>query len=231
MGSLAGITGGRRVLLAVAAPKEAAAVLAAFSMQPPVREWTLIPLNERFDLVVTGVGKAAAAGAVARVIDPARHGLVLSVGIAGSIGRAAGIGSVVLATRCELADDGVQSSDGYRPLSSSGFGPFPPDKASGIDVPPSVIAVLQPLADVLGPVATVSLCSGTDTAAEALEQRAFAAEAMEGAAVALVAVRLGVSFGELRVVSNNTGERSRQRWDMAVAFASLTAVLGRLAAL
>jgi futalosine hydrolase len=200
-------------------------------MNPPIPEWKLIPLNERFDLIVTGVGKAAAAGAVARVIDPARHGLVLSVGIAGSIGRAASIGSVVLATRCELADDGVQSSDGYRPLAASGFGPFPPDNASGIDVPPSVIAALQPLADVLGPVATVSLCSGTDAAAEALEQRAFAAEAMEGAAVALAAVRLGVPFGELRVVSNNTGERARQRWDLPVAFASLTGVLGRLATL
>lgn len=228
--------GGGRVLLTVAAPAEARAVLAAFGVERAGANWTALPLDDRFDLVVTGVGKAAAAGGVARTLDAARHGLVLSVGIAGAIGKAAAIGSVVLATRCELADDGVQSEERFETLESMGFGPFPPDQRSGADVQPEVIEALRPCLPVgggcrfgvLGPIATVSLCSGTDKAAAALELRGFAAEAMEGAAVALAAVHAGVPFGELRVVSNTTGARARQRWDLAGALAELTALLGRL---
>ncbi|MDP1661185.1 MAG: futalosine hydrolase [Phycisphaerales bacterium] len=229
---------GGRVLLAVAAPAEARAVRAAFNVVDAAAEWTAARLDDRFDLVVTGVGKAAAAGGVARVLDTARHGLVLSVGIAGAVGNAAAVGSTVLATRCELADDGLQTQGRFEALESMGFGPFPPGKSSGADVQAEVIEALRPCLPaagggrfgVLGPIATVSLCCGTDVAARALELRGFAAEAMEGAAVALVAVRAGVPFGEVRIVSNTTGERSRQTWDLAGALSELTALLGRLRA-
>jgi futalosine hydrolase len=53
---------------------------------------------------------------------------------------------------------------------------------------------------------------------------------MEGAAVALAAVRLGLAFGELRVISNTTGDRARQQWDLKGALARLTDVIGRLRA-
>lgn len=241
MSSLSDYLAGRnagRVLLAVAAPAEARAVRAAFNAAESAAEWTVSPLDDRFDLVVTGVGKAAAAGGVARTLDAGRHGLVLSVGIAGAVGNAAAVGSVVVATRCELADDGLQTDGRFESLEAMGFGPFPPGGSSGADVQAEVIEALRPCIPaagvgrfgVLGPIATVSLCSGTDGAARALEMRGFAAEAMEGAAVALVAVRAGVAFGEVRVVSNTTGDRARQRWDVKGAFTELTALLGRLRA-
>jgi futalosine hydrolase len=55
------------------------------------------------------------------------------------------------------------------------------------------------------------------------------AEAMEGAAVGLVAHRLGIPFGEVRIISNTTGDRNLQRWDMKRALASLSEVIGLLA--
>jgi nucleoside phosphorylase len=56
------------------------------------------------------------------------------------------------------------------------------------------------------------------------------AECMEGAAVAHVGVRLGIATGELRVISNTTGDRSGQRWDLKGALSALEKVIGRLAA-
>ena len=56
------------------------------------------------------MGKAAAAGGVGRVLDRSRHGLVLSVGIAGALGERAQIGQAVAAgqpgmTQLDVAAD------------------------------------------------------------------------------------------------------------------------------
>jgi futalosine hydrolase len=45
---------------------------------------------------------------------------------------------------------------------------------------------------------------------------------MEGAAVALAARRAGVRYGEVRVISNTTGDRDRQRWAIGAALAVLS---------
>ena len=47
------------------------------------------------------------------------------------------------------------------------------------------------------------------------------AEAMEGAAVVHAARRLGLPGGEVRVISNSTGDRAKQQWDIARAFAAM----------
>ncbi|HZW06084.1 MAG TPA: futalosine hydrolase [Phycisphaerales bacterium] len=228
---LSTIAGGKRTLLAVAAYAEAEAVAAAFppGVPDPAPVWRLLPLSDDVDMVVTAVGKAAAAGGVARVLDPARHGAVLSVGVAGALGPGLRLGDVVLADRCELADDGLLSAAGFEDLERMGFGPFP-GMTSGTLPDAGIVTHLRPFAQVSGPVATVSTCSGTNSAALAWAARAYVAEAMEGAAVALVAARVGVPFAELRIISNTTGDRADQRWDLRGALDRLTAVLGRLAA-
>ena len=50
------------------------------------------------------------------------------------------------------------------------------------------------------------------------------AEAMEGAAVVHAARRVGVPAIEIRSISNTTGDRATQRWDIAAAFAALQGV-------
>ncbi len=228
LASLQAILNNKRLLLAVAAPAEARAVMAGCGCamgEPP--EWRAIPLTAHTDLVVTGVGKAAAAGGVGRVLDLARHGAVLSVGIAGAYGGVE-LGSVVAADRCVFADEGVDTGGVFQDLASLGFAPWA--SGMGTEVSGAVLDVLRPLADVVGAIATVSTCSGTDALVARLRERSGAvAEAMEGAAVALVASRVGVPFGELRVISNTTGDRDRQVWRIKEAFGVLERVIGTLA--
>ncbi|MBL8760188.1 MAG: futalosine hydrolase, partial [Phycisphaerae bacterium] len=79
----------------------------------------------------------------------------------------------------------------------------------------------------VGAIATVSVCSGTDELAAEIRSRTGAiAEGMEGAACGLVAARMGVRFAELRVVSNHTGRRDRQGWNLEGAFRRLGELLG-----
>jgi futalosine hydrolase len=216
--------GHRTLLLAVAAETEARAVFGALGQTAMPAEWSIRHAAPSIDVLVTGVGKSNAAGALARSLDPTRHAAVLNAGIAGSYGPAP-IGSVVLAT----ASIYVEAPDRFIEISELGF---PPADLPGMSFPtdPTLLEVLRPLADHLAPIATVSACSGTDALAK---ERAFRtqaiAESMEGAAIAHAARRLGVPAAELRVISNTTGNRGAQVWDFKTALTRLTSVIGRIA--
>lgn len=215
-------------LIVVAAPKEAGAAIDALGGDriPPI--WYAAEFTRAW-VVRSGVSKWAAAGAVARFYTAERFAGVLSAGVCGSLcplsGREPAIGSVLLADPSVLADDGVQTPSGFLGLEAIGFGddaaPIRPDGAS--------LRALAPLADAVGPIATVSLCSGTDGAAREIVRRTGAiGEAMEGAACGLVARRIdpAARFAELRVVSNTTGDRGNQVWDLDRALDRLRTVLG-----
>ncbi len=221
----------RRVLLIVAAPAEARAVLAGLGRSgesPPA--WTPTPINDRFDLVLTGVGKANAAGASARTLDPSRHAAAINLGVAGALPgpSAPPIGGLLLATASVFADDGLATPEGFVTQADMGF---PPADLPGVELPgdPAMLLALAALEAVSARIATVSTCSGTDAlAAEIARRTGAAAEAMEGAAAALVARRLGVPFAEVRAISNTTGDRPSQRWDLHAALDALRTLAARL---
>lgn len=219
------------VLLAVASKGETAAVLRGLGVASPglVREWERVEAAPGVDLVQTGIGKSNAAAAVARRLDPSRHAVVLSVGIGGVLpGSAVRVGQVVVASAAVYADEGLETPEGFSDCDAMGF-PLADFKGSAVPVSAEVAGWLGPIADAVGPVATVSTCSGTDERAREVARRTGAlAEAMEGAAVALTALRLGVPAGEVRVMSNTTGDRKKQRWDVALALGELSRVIGQL---
>lgn len=222
----------RPCLLAVAAPREVEAVLG--SVRAPSRgvpePWVTVVCSDRLHLVRTGVGKANAAGAVARALGAHDYASVLSLGIAGALPHASPlvVGQSLLADPCILADDGLSTPGGF--VSQSDMG-FPSHERSGerFAADPELGGVLAGVADRIGPCATVSTCSGTDGLAEAVAARTGAlAEDMEGAAVGLAAARLGVPFASLRVVSNRTGDRERQVWNLDGALLRLAELAASL---
>lgn len=225
----------RRVLLAVAAPAEVGAILRGLDLDPGVQPtpWARREVRGDVDLVVTGIGKANAAGAVARVFEAGRHAAVLNVGIGGALPRSASIspnleyaalGSVHIASACVFADEGLETPDAFLDCAALGF-PLADFPGSAVPTDSSLVALLSPLGQV-GPIATVSTCSGTDHLAQRTAQRTSAAvEAMEGSAVALVAHRLGIPMAEIRVVSNTTGNRAKQEWAIRPALSTLEGVI------
>lgn len=217
------------ILIVVAVGAEGAAVRRAFGGSGDPETWRPERLDDRFELVVGGVGKANAAGCVARFYDPARHEGAMSVGVCGSLPGGPATGASVLATASVNADEGIVTPDGFETCRQMGF-PLGPTDETGSPPDPGWARALSPVVDAAGPIATVSVCSGTDAAAAGVRARTGAiAEAMEGAAIAQVLARVDprAKFCELRVVSNNTGDRGRQVWDLPRAFGRLSEVLGR----
>lgn len=240
--------GSGRWLLAVAAPKEVEAVVAGLlgdgaagrwqAGHRPGPSWDAHELGDRFDLVVTGVGKANAAAAVARTFRPGRHAGVLSLGIAGALPRsddgAAGekpldVGDVVVATFAAYGDEGVQGPGGFKSIGELGFGPMAGicGAGSGLDEERVACAAWEfagPAGEagvgarmVRGGVASVSTCSGTDALARAVAQRTGAmAEDMEAAAIGFTLARLdgAARFAAVKVISNHTGDGALRTWDL-----------------
>jgi futalosine hydrolase len=225
----------RRALIVVASPKEAEAVFYGLGVkrEPAVaasqRQWEVHHVGDRFDVLITGIGKANAAGAVGRALDVRHHAAVLSIGVAGMLpGSTAELGQIILGDRSVSADDGLATPVGFLTAARMGFplGPFP---ESGVPVDPAIAEVLRPQVDGVTAIATVSTCSGTDAHAQAITAVTGAGlEAMEGAAIAQVTTRLGVPFAEVRTVSNTTGDRNKQVWVVQEALEKLTHFTRRL---
>ena len=226
------ILAGGRTLLAVASPGEAEAVLVGLGIkhesarEHAQRRWEVQHVGDRFDLIVTDIGKANAAAAVARAFDARHHGAVINLGIAGVLpGAGIELLTAVLADRSISADDGLATPRGFVPCADMNFplGPFP---KSGVPADPELLAALRPVCDTVAPISTVSTCSGTDAHAHGIAGLTGAAlEAMEGAAIGQVTTRLGVRFAEIRAVSNTTGDRDRQVWVFVKALNKLAQVV------
>lgn len=227
-----------RILFVVAAHSEAFAVAQAYGRNPlPSNSlWKPLELSGGIWMVQTGVGKANAAGATAAALCKGMFGAVVNIGIGGALPRKTGrfgVGSVVIASEEVFADEGIILDGGFLDLTSQGFG----SGLSGQLVPPDpgVTEFLhQTLAGIGGErarMATVSGCSGSDEAEAAVALRTDAAiETMEGAAVLLAAARLGVPCGEVRVVSNRTGNRDGQQWNLPASLAQVSLVAKQIGA-
>jgi futalosine hydrolase len=207
----------RRTLVVVAVEAERSALGAACFASPSV------------DLVVAGIGRTNAAAATAEAIARAAaagrpYSAVVSAGIAGALpGSNLEIGTLVVADACVYAEEGIELPGGFGDMRALGF-PLGDFDGNRVPVDGALLRAFGGLGPV-GAIATVATCSGTDAAAERVRLRTGAlAEAMEGAAVVHAARRAGVPAIEVRAISNTTGDRGAQRWDIPRALAALGAV-------
>lgn len=213
------MSAGAHLLAVTASPAEADAVLrdlpgppAQVHVGPYAGRCTDTPAG-RLDVVVSGIGPAAAASATATALTGARYDLVLSLGIAGAFPGRADVGSVVVATRIVTADLGTHSPDGWLGVAELGWA----EEAVAVPAAEPLAARLRAagLPVVAGPVLTLSAMTGTDErAAELAGSFDPVAEAMEGAGVATAAGVHGVPVLEVRTVSNLVGHRDKSSWQI-----------------
>lgn len=226
----------KRPLIVIAAEREAGAVLAGLGgiLGKAPSPWERFAARDDsdslsrapIDIVLSGIGEANAAGAAARVFDPARHGLLVSAGVAGALpGSGLTIGDAV-AAEVSIPEVGLHTPEGFVTAAQLGF-PLGGFSDPGVRADQGWLERAKAAGAVIRPVLTVAVGSGTDAmAAERADRTGAAAEAMEGAAVGITADRLGSPFLELRVISNTTGDRGRQVWDLERALASLSRLIG-----
>ncbi|MFC0330576.1 futalosine hydrolase [Paenibacillus sepulcri] len=180
---------------------------------------------ERFEVLVGGVGVAAAAASTAGALALSRYDLIICAGIAGGFKDKAEIGTIVMASEIIAADLGAETPDGFLSVDELGFG------SSRFQVNSGHLAALTEairaagVSVQTGPVLTLSTVTGTAETAALLAERVpgAAAEAMEGYGIAAAAYQHGVPVLEIRAISNIVGPRDRDAWRIGDALKALEA--------
>ena len=174
-------------------------------------------LRPHLPVVATGVGAVNAACALTRFLEREGARRVIVCGIGGAYPKSdLRIGEAVWASSECYGDLGALSPGGFLDMRAMGFpliaGAENVYNSLPLDIVPSPHAV---------PFATVNTCTGEDSAAAAMAQRTGAAvENMEGAAIAHIARLYGIPCGEVRGISNLTGNRDRAAWKVKEASAA-----------
>jgi len=177
-------------------------------------------------VVSSGIGRTnAAAATTAAFLSDGPFTWVINAGVAGALPKSGlRVGDIVIAKKCVYIEEGLMTPDGFQNMEQMGFslGNF---SGNAVPVDPWMVERFSPLGHVAS-IATVATCSGSDKQAELVRERSgCACEAMEGAAVVHAAHRLGAPSIEIRTISNTTGNRDLQEWDLELALSVLGQVV------
>lgn len=172
-----------------------------------------------------GIGKANAAAASAVLLEQYQPKRVIITGCGGAYpGSGLSVGDLAVASEELFGDEGVVTPQGWLDLKQMGLPLLQQGERSWYGTIPMALheteKVLQ-LADshglrlTRGRFVTVSACSGTKERGLELARRYQAiCENMEGAAIALNALRYGVPCLEIRGISNLVEDRDLSRWEI-----------------
>ncbi|ACH37626.1 futalosine hydrolase, putative [Citrifermentans bemidjiense Bem] len=179
-------------------------------------------------IAVTGIGKVNAAAATTLLLERFGAELLINTGCGGAFpGCGLGVGDLAIAQSETLADEGVQTPDGWRGLELIGIPVFQGDGKRifntvplDLDLARGAEAHARELGYAVagGPFLTVSTCSGSALQGQELLRRfPGVCENMEGGAVAQVALPYAVPLLEVRGISNLVEDRDLARWDLKLA--------------
>ncbi len=217
-------------LVLSAVPREIALVLGAIET-PFCDPDTVFPATEgtigSTPLVccAAGIGKANAAAAATCLIERHQPERIIVTGCGGAYaGSGLSVGDLAVASDELFGDEGTVTSEGWLDMRQMGLPLFSEGGRSWYNTIPLArheTEKIMQLADshglhlARGRFVTVSCCSGTRARGLELARRYQAVcENMEGAAVALVALRYGIPCLEIRGISNLVDDRDMSRWEI-----------------
>jgi futalosine hydrolase len=172
--------------------------------------------------LVTGVGMLATAYALTRHLQQHRYDLVLQAGVGGSFDRSIALGELVHVTSERYGDLGAEDHDAYIDIFDMGLVDrnLHPHTEAQLVNPLGKMHEAIGLRQVSG--LTVNTVSGNgDTIARRASQYGCAVESMEGAAFHYVCLHEGVTFAQVRAISNYVIPRDKSQWQMKDAIINL----------
>jgi len=168
-----------------------------------------------------GVGQVNMAIQLTRILSSHSPSAILLCGCGGSYPDSGlQIGDLALAKSEIFGDLGVTTNDKFIPLEQLNIPlneQLEPTIAQSFPLDPDLFNwAHEILPDVVcGPFVTVNCCSGTlETSTELHQRTGGICENMEGAAAAQVCAEFKIPLLELRGISNPTGSRDLQQWDI-----------------
>ncbi|KQC01490.1 futalosine hydrolase [Pedobacter sp. Hv1] len=165
--------------------------------------------QEKFDILITGVGMTATAFALGKYLNNT-YNLVLNVGIAGSFDKQLHLGSLVNIYEDTFAELGAEDHDQFISLDELGFGQITFNSSYDLIDLPKVKGI------------TVNKVHGNTESINAIIKRFNPqTESMEGAAVFYACNLSHIPCAQVRSLSNEVEPRAKENWKIGLAITNL----------
>ena len=184
--------------------------------------------NHEIEVLITGIGQAAATYILTYNLQNKRPDLVIQAGIAGTFTNELLLGQTVFVKQDAFGDLGIEEKEIFTSVFDAGF--------ANKNNPPFTDGSLineHPLLDnaSLQIVKAVTVNKVSDSLVQKQQLiNCFAPqiETMEGAALHYVCLQENVPFIQIRSISNEVGERDKSKWKMKEAIENLNNELQKL---
>ena len=184
--------------------------------------------NHEIEVLITGIGQAAATYILTYNLQNKRPDLVIQAGIAGTFTNELLLGQTVFVKQDAFGDLGMEEKEIFTSVFDAGF--------ANKNNPPFTDGSLineHPLLDnaSLQIVKAVTVNKVSDSLVQKQQLiNCFAPqiETMEGAALHYVCLQENVPFIQIRSISNEVGERDKSKWKMKEAIENLNNELQKL---
>lgn len=181
------------------------------------------------DILITGVGSNAATYNLTRYLQVKRPDLVIQAGVAGCFSAKTNLGTVFAVTHDVFADQGVQEKSGFRDI-------FDLKLASPNELPYKKGVLANPYGSMVKrtrlkkarAVTVNEITTQKKKSAYYIEKYRAEVESMEGASLHFVCLQEGITFLQIRCISNLVGERNKKKWNLPLAIENLNKELIRL---
>lgn len=182
--------------------------------------------NADLSLLITGVGMVATACNLAKELAKNSYDLVLQAGVGGAFSTSIALGDVVIVGKERFADLGAEDNGEYIDIFDLGLlqANEKPFTDKWLEAPKICLLKELELKRVSG--VTVNTVSGsTGTIQRIIDMYNPDVESMEGAAMHYVCLQEGISFLQIRAISNYVEPRDKSKWQMGKAIKNLNDVL------
>jgi futalosine hydrolase len=195
----------------------------------PFREYLAqagLPATYQVTVLITGIGGMHTAWQLGKYLATHRPDVAIQAGIAGSFNRQWPLGQVVVVSREQLGDLGVDDAGTFKDLFDTGLwqSGHPPFEGTSLV---NTFAYLSAVPEL--PVAasvSVNTVSGSLPGIERIQQKyAPDIESMEGAAFHFACLQEGIPFLQLRGISNYVEVRDKSKWNIPLAVQNLNRAL------
>jgi futalosine hydrolase len=177
--------------------------------------------NNRFDVLITGIGCMSTAYWLTKTIEKKRPALLIQAGVAGSFSNSYPPGSLVLVQEEVTGDLGVEENNEFKDVFDMGL-PQISDPYTGKNLVNNEAEMLQRYNLPLVKAVTINEITTRAARIQQLQQKYQpVVESMEGAAFHYIALMEKIPYIQLRAVSNMVGERDKMKWKMKEAIAAL----------
>ena len=189
---------------------------------PFIEHIVSLPPGHEVAVLITGVGMVATTYSLTKKLQQVQYDLVIQAGVGGSFDGNISLGDVVFITSDQYGDLGAEDHDEYIDIFEMGLLSVgaPPHIGGKLITPLQLIHQKIDLQQVSG--LTINTVSGNEqTIKRRVEKYGCAIESMEGAAFHYVCLMEGVTFAQVRGISNYVIPRDKSQWKMKDAVVNL----------